>query len=166
MPIQRSQEAESTARRDSKAYRTGVPAMTTISFILSAVILGCAVSFTFLGRNEPLLTSRTTDKVQQPVAQELNNLKDLAPDRTFYRQQVQDLLRLDEDLMRQATEIRKRSKVPGEKESRHYREHRTAMLRQQAKLLVSTLPDGKVVEGTMEWHALQDMKKPLDDYRN
>lgn len=140
--------------------------MIKISFILSAVILGCAVSFTFLGRNEPLLTVRSTDEVKQPLTEELNTTTGLAPDRTFHQQQVQDLLRLDEKLMRQASEIRRRSKGPGEKESRRYREHRTEMLRQQAKLLVSALPDGKVVEGTMEWQALQDMKKPLEDYRN
>jgi hypothetical protein len=160
-------QAESTECRDPKAYQSPVPAIFKVSFILSALIICAAVCFTFCGRNEPLLTFRSTHRTNRQVPDQPRTIANQATDRSFHERQVQDLLMLDEQLMQQMREIKKRRKrAPAATASGGHRTHREEMLRRQANLLVSELPDGKVVEGTMEWHALEDMKKLLEDQRN
>jgi hypothetical protein len=160
-------QAESSECRDPKAYRSPVPAIFKISFILSALIICAAVCFTFCGRDEPLLTFRSTHQTNRQVPDQPHTIANQATDRSFHEQQVQDLLMLDEQLMQQMREIKQRRKrVPDAQASRHQQTPRAEMLRRQADLLVKELPDGKVVEGTMEWQALEDIKKRLENQRN
>ena len=155
--------------RDPKQYKKPVLGWTEISCLASVIIMAWAVSIPLRERR---ITSifRQSKQDSSEVQHSRQTAQDLADQQAaqrseFHQQQVEELQRLDKELLRQVKRVSESNEMPDHMEPDEYQQRRRHRITQEARMLQAAFPDGKIVEGTMEWETLQDMKKSMEDYQ-
>lgn len=129
-----------------------------ISFGFSACVLLWAFSLPFRGDNGVTFgdnEEKNADVDVRPVS--------LKPDRHSNDQYVQEMLMLEDDLLRKVAEKnRVRKDLPGNYQAKKAWKRGLAQRVRDAKILAK-VAEGEIEKGTIEWHAQQDLKEYLED---